>query len=126
MQSAHSMTPQIHFKGFSTRPSLRAWLQTGLHDLQKLTAITAAEVRLERMAGASPAMQAQVHLAVSGPDIHATARDHTIQTVWHKVLKNLKNQIQRRKAKLQARHHGTQRVGALESRRPGFTVRWPR
>lgn len=116
------MTPQIQIKGFLARPSLRAWLHAGLLDLQKLTAITAAYVRLERLAEASPAMQAHVHLAIAGPDIHATAKDHTIQTVWHKVLKNLKSQISRRKAKLHGRHKGTQLVRGPENRRANSTV----
>ena len=117
------MTPQIQITGLSTRPSLRAWLHAGLQDLQKLTTITAADVRLERMASASPAMQAHVHLAVAGPDIHVTARDHTIQAVWLKVLKSLKSQIARRKAKLHRRHTGTQLVHGPENRRSGHAVR---
>ena len=122
-QYARSMTPQIQLKGFPARPSLRAWLQAGLQDLQKLTVITAVDVRLERVAGASPALQAYVHLAIAGPDIHATARDHTIQTVWPKVLKNLKSQIERRKAKLHGRHKGTQLVHGPENRRAASPVR---
>ena len=121
-QYAHSMTPQIQLKGFPVHPSLRAWLQAGLQDLQKLTVITAADVRLERMAGASPAMQAHVHLAIAGPDLHVTTRDHTIETVWHKVLKNLKSQIARRKAKLHGRHKGTQLVHGPENRHSRSTV----
>lgn len=112
-----SMVPQIQFRGFSARPSLRAWLQAGLRELQTLTVITAADVRLERIADASPAMQAHVHLAIAGPDIHVTAKDHTIQAVWHKVLKNLKRQIERRKAKLHGRHKDTQLVHGPENRR---------
>lgn len=116
------MTPQIQFKGFTARPALRTWLEAGLRDLQELTVITAADVRLERRAGASPAMQAFVHLAVSGPDIHATASDHTFEAVWLKVMKNLKGQIARRKAKLHARHKGTQLVHGPENRRSRSTV----
>ena len=107
-------TPHIQIKGFLARPSLRAWLHAGLLDLQKLTVITAADVRLERLADASPAMQAHVHLAIAGPDIHVTAKDHTIQTVWHKALKNLKSQIERRKAKVHGRRKGTPLVHGPE------------
>ncbi len=115
-------TPQILFKGFAARRDLRAWLQAGLGDLQDLIVITAADVRLVRAAGASPAMQAYVQLAVPGPDIHATARDHTIQTVWLKVLKNLKRQIVQRKARMQGRNKGEQLVRGPENRRVLSTV----
>lgn len=117
------MTTQVQFQGFTARPGVRARIEDGLRDLRKLTLITAATVHLERRRECSPAMQAQVHLAVSGPDIHATATEHTVQAVWLKVLKNLRRQIERRKTKLQRRNTGEQLVHGPENRRIGATGR---
>lgn len=118
-----AMTTQVQFKGFNARPGVRAWIEDGLRDLRTLTLITAATVRLERRRECSPEMQAQVHLAVSGPDIHVTATDHTVQAVWLKVLRNLHRQVGRRKAKLRRRNTGEQIVHGPENRWTGSTVR---
>ena len=53
-----------------------------------------------------------LHLAIAGPDIHATARDHTIEAAWLKVIKNVKRQIERRKTKQDARHKDMRLVAA--------------
>jgi len=37
-------------------------------------------------------------LAVPGPDIHAEARDHTLEAAWLKVTAALRKQIEKRKA----------------------------
>lgn len=117
------MTTQIQFKGIAVRPGVRARIEEGLRELQTLTTITAATVHVERRGELSPAMHAQVHLAVSGPDIHATAADHTVQAVWLKVLKNLRRQIERRKAKLRRRNTGEQLLHGPENRWSGPTRR---
>jgi ribosome-associated translation inhibitor RaiA len=116
------MTPNIQFRGFAGSAGLRTWLLAGLRELQQLTAITAVDVRLERQAGTSPAVHASVHLAIAGPDLHVTAADHTIQTVWRRILNDLKTQITRRKAKQRGRHKGTQLVHGHESRRLGSVL----
>lgn len=113
------MTTQVQFNGFNARPGVRALIEDGLRDLRTLTLITAATVRLERRRECSPAMQAQVNLAVAGPDIHVTAADHTVQAVWLKALKNLRRQIERRKTKLRRRNTGEQLVHGPENRRNG-------
>ena len=61
---------------------------------------------LERERDSAPAFRAHVHLAVPGPDIHAAARDHTLEAVGLKVAKNLRKQIERRKTRKGARLKG--------------------
>ena len=41
--------------------------------------------------------------AVPGPDIHASACDHTLEAAWFKVTKNLRQQIEGRKQRTQFR-----------------------
>jgi len=110
------MNAQIHFKGLSERPAVRAWINEGIRELRTLTGITAAAVHVERCAELSPAMQVQVHLAVSGPDIHAAATDHTVQAAWLKAIRNLRRQIEHRNAKLRRRNTGEQVVHGPENR----------
>ena len=96
------MKIQFRIRGLNANASLRAWLEQQLDRLHRLISVSAAEVVLEQRRDAAPAFRAQVHLAVPGPDIHAAARDHTFQAAWLKVFKNLKKQIERRKARKEA------------------------
>ncbi len=61
---------------------------------------------LERQHAAAPAFSVSAHLAVPGPDIHATARDHTLTAAWRKLAGNLKKQFQRRMTQHQLRLKG--------------------
>jgi ribosome-associated translation inhibitor RaiA len=104
-----SITPRIQVKGFAAGAGLRRWVHTQLQDLQSLTIVTAVDVTLVRQHGCSPPFQVAVHLAIAGPDIHATARDHTIEAAWLKVIHNTQRQIERRNAK-QAKRHKNMRL----------------
>ncbi len=107
------MNLQFRTRGLNVNASLRGLLEEGLHELEALTTITSAEVVLEHQRSASPAFQAVVHLAVPGPDIHAAARDHTLEAAWLKVLERLRRQLEERKRRHEARlklyrHHWDQ------------------
>ena len=93
------MKIQFRIRGLNANASLRTWLEQQLERLHRLIPVSAAEVVLEHQRDAAPAFRAFVHLAVPGPDIHAAARDHTIQAAWLKVIKNLTKQIERRKTR---------------------------
>jgi ribosome-associated translation inhibitor RaiA len=97
------MKTQFRIRGLNANASLRAWLEKQLERLHSLIPVSAAEVVLEQQRDHAPAFRAQVHLAVPGPDIHAAARDHTLEAVWLKVFKNLKQQIKGRKVRQQLR-----------------------
>ena len=100
------MKIQIQIRGLNANASLRAWLEKQLERLHSLIPVSTAEVVLEREQNNAPAFHAQVHLAVPGPDIHAEARDHTLEAVWLKVAKKQRQQIERRKSCQQLRHKG--------------------
>ena len=100
------MKIQFRIRGLNANASLRVWLQQQLERLHSLIPVSTAEVVLECQRDNAPAFRARVHLAVPGPDIHAAARDHTLEAVWLKVAKNLRQQIERRKTRQQLRHKG--------------------
>ena len=99
------MKIQFRIRGLNANANanLRGWLEKQLGRLHKLIPVSNAEVVLERERDSAPAFRAQVHLAVPGPDIHADAREHTLEAVWLKVAKNLRQQIERRKTRQQLR-----------------------
>ena len=105
------MKIQFRIRGFNANANLRGWLQKQLERLHSLIPVSNAEVVLERERDSAPAFRAHVHLAVPGPDIHAAARDHTLQAVWLKVTKNLRQQIERRQLRKEAKVKGSLRHG---------------
>jgi ribosomal subunit interface protein len=98
------MKIRFQIRGLNANPGLRGWLEKQLERLHSVIPVSTAEVVLERERDNAPAFRAQVHLAVPGPDIHASARDHTLEAVWLKVAKNLRQQMERRKSQQQLRH----------------------
>ena len=113
------MKIQFQIRGLNANASLRAWLEQQLERLHRLIPVSTAEVVLEQQRDHAPAFRAFVHLAVPGPDIHADARDHTLEAVWLKVAKNLRQQIERRKGRQQARQKSNRSLSALASRWAG-------
>ena len=111
------MKIQFRIRGINANASMRAWLKTQLERLHNLIPVSTAEVVLEREQHSAPAFRAHVHLAVPVPDIHAAARDHTLEAAWLKVTKNLRQQIERRKTRQQLRHKG-------HRQHPLTTSRW--
>jgi ribosomal subunit interface protein len=97
------MNLQFHIRGMDLTAETRQRLEQALGRMQRLTPVTAAAVVLEYERESAPAFRAFVLLAVPGPDIHAEARDHTLEAAWLKVTTSLKKQIERRKARLEAR-----------------------
>ena len=102
------MKIQFQIRGLNATAGLRAWLDEATRTLAKLIPVSTAEVVLERERD-SARPSTHVHLAVPGPDIHATARDHTLEAAWLKVAKNLRQQLtcERRKLQQQLRHRAS-------------------
>lgn len=100
----------------------RALGNLGLH-----IPIFAATVALERRWEASPPFSAWVELAVPGPDIHAAARDHTLEAVLRKVVCRLAAQIEdrnrRRRLRLKRREHCRTMASQWAPRNRGSTLR---
>ena len=97
------MKIQFHIRGLNDNASLRHWLERPLERLQELTSVSTAAVVLECERENAPAFRAFVLLAVPGPDIHSEARDHTLEAAWLKVITALRNQIEQRAARPEAR-----------------------
>ncbi len=93
------MNIQFEARGFNLPASLKELLSQQLHRLETLADIESAKVILEKQLDHAPAFHAHVHLAVPGPDIHAAARDHTMEAAWLKVTTNLRQQIEQRKSR---------------------------
>jgi ribosome-associated translation inhibitor RaiA len=113
------MKIRFRIRGLNANAGLRARLEKQLERLQSLIPVSSAEVVLERELDSAPAFRAHVHLALPGPDIHATARDHTLEAVWLKVVKNLRQQMERRKTKQVTRAKTNRQQPAPVSRWPG-------
>ena len=91
-----------------------AWVEKQLRALGATRQIDEANVRLVRLADASPAYQVHVHLVTPGPDVFAESRDHTLRAAFTKAMTQLREQItsragkrlQRLKSNLKARRGG--------------------
>mgnify|MGYP002629743715 CR=1 FL=1 len=116
------MKIQFRICGLNANASLRGWLEQQLERFHNLIPVSTAEVQLERERDSAPAFRAHVHLAIPGPDIHATARDHTLEAAWMKVAKNLLKQIARRKMQQQLRRKGHRQHPLTGSRWSGAAV----
>jgi ribosome-associated translation inhibitor RaiA len=120
LNSSKSMKIQFHIRGLNANADLRRWLEQSLERMESLISVTAAAVVLEHRRDEAPTFRAYVSLAVPGPDIHADARDHTLEAAWLKVTAGLRKQIEQRTSRQQIRSEaGRQRRTGPKVRR-GF------
>jgi hypothetical protein len=97
------MTIQFQIRGMKDVDGMRRQLGADVEDLNRLMPVAAAHVALEHQRDVTPPYQAAVMLAVSGPDIHAAARDHTWLSAWRKVVTRLREQMEERRSGQTAR-----------------------
>ena len=97
------MKIQFHIRGLKVNAGSRQWLEQPLEQLQGLISIGAIAVVLEQRQDEAPSFRAFVSLVVPGPDIHAEARDHTLEATWLKVTTALRQQVEGRKSRQQLR-----------------------
>jgi len=116
------MKIQFRIRGLNGHATWQDFVLEQLHRLTSLTNIASAQVVLERQRDDTPAFRAHVHLAVPGPDIHAEARDHTLQAAWLKVTAALRKQIERRKMRQQLRHKAQRKHPMTAGRWSGVAV----
>jgi ribosome-associated translation inhibitor RaiA len=95
---AQVMTIQLQSRGMNDEDGLRRQVEADLQALNRLLAVASAQVGLQHESAVTPAYQAVVRLAVSGPDIHAAARDHTWPAAWNKVVARLREQMEQRRS----------------------------
>ena len=106
MQKTENIDLKIKLSGLKHCGGLDLLIAEFLRGLQARLPISAARVVLEKQRDDTPAFRACAHLAVPGPDIHAEARDCTLQAAWRKLAANLKKQFQRRTTRQQLRLKG--------------------
>ena len=97
------MEIQFHIRGLNVNPGFHRRLEQTLEGFQRLISVSVAAVVLEHRRDDPSAFRAYVALAVPGPDIHAEARDHTLEATWLKVATALRRQIDQRKSRQDAR-----------------------
>ena len=78
---------------------LDSWVEQQIFALGRTRQIDEANIRLERLANASPAYQVKVHLVTPGPDVFAESRDHTLRAAFTKAVKQLRDTITHRAAR---------------------------
>ena len=81
------------------RPAVERLVERRLLALAARQRLEAAVVRLEEAGGGSPRFHASVLLRVPGPDIHATACDHTVRVAVEKVLGAVEAQVAARSSR---------------------------
>lgn len=97
------MNIEFHILGLKAHDRLRNQLASDLHDLNDLIPIAHADITLVRQRDSTPPFQSVVLLGVPGPDIHAAARDHTWPAAWRKVIARLRQQMEDRRSRQEAR-----------------------
>ena len=112
------MKLNLRFRRFPDTSQHRRLIHEQLEPLEGQLEITAAHATVEQPSEGSPAVRAVVHLEVPGPDITASASDYTFAAAWRKVMKLVRQQVQRRidrrgsrSLKLPTRRPGVPAVG---------------
>jgi ribosome-associated translation inhibitor RaiA len=100
------MTIQFQIRGVKDDDGIRRQVEADLKNLDRLLAVASAQVGLQHERQVTPAFQAVAMLTVSGPDIHAAARDHTWPAAWRKVVDRLREQMEQRRSRQTARRKG--------------------
>lgn len=100
------MKIEYQLRGLNPRTIGDRPLDRHLELLDRFIPISTAQVVLEHQRNATPAFSASVELAVPGPDIHAAARDHTLEAVLLKVARRLEEKIGERKTRQKLRLKG--------------------
>ena len=103
----------LRYFGLNARDSWRGLVEAQLRRLEGLAAIASAQVTLESRHEVRPAFRVVTWLMVPGPDVHAEARDHTLQAALLKVVKDLERQIRSRKNRQAERWKRRLRLGLM-------------
>ena len=109
------MKIQYQSLGLGPRAVSHRPLDPHLERLDCLIPISTAQVVLEHQRNATPAFCVSVDLAVPGPDIHAAARDHTLEAAVLKVARRLEEKIEERKNRQQLRLKSRETCRAVSS-----------
>ena len=111
------MKIQFYSYGFKLSAAVCNRLKETLERLPAPTPITNAAVVLEHRRKQAPSFRAFVLLAVSGPDIHAEACDHSLEAAWLKIHTALRKQFEQLKVRQFASNQDTSGQVVLTARR---------
>jgi ribosomal subunit interface protein len=103
----------LRYYGLNARAAWRGLVEAQLRKLESLAAIASAQVTLEWQQQVKPAFRVFTLLEVPGPDVHAEARDHTLQAALLKVVRDLERQIRSRRNRRAERWKTNPRLGLL-------------
>ena len=107
------MKTTLQFLGLNIHSSWYRLLEQHVDYWQRLAAVTATEVVMERQLQGRPAYRVQVHLEVSGGVLHAETIAHTLKAALLMASQELETQIQARKARRVARRASQQHPGPV-------------
>ncbi len=113
--SETGMRLDFHIRGLKADAALKRQLESDLEGLHRLTPVNSAHVVLEHQRDTHPPFEAVLRVGVTGPDIHAAARDHTWAGAWNKALARVHDQLEARARDLKAR---SKRPGLEDSPQP--------
>ena len=82
---------------------------------QRLTAVSATEVVMERQHEGKPAFRVQVSLKVSGPDLHTEAKGRTLKAALIEATQDLERQIQDRQTQRLERRASERQLSAASA-----------
>ena len=103
----------LRYFGLNAHAYWQGLVEAQLRRLGSLATIGWAQVTLERQHETRPAFRVMTLLEVPGPDVHAEARDHTLQAALLKVVKDLERQIRSRKNRRTERWKRKLRLGFM-------------
>ncbi len=104
-----AMRTTIEFLNLNIHNSWYRMLDQHVNHWQRLTAVSATEVIMERQLDGRPAFRVQVHLEVSSGTLHAEAIAHTLKAALVEATQDLERQIQdRQNQRIERRAHERQ------------------
>ena len=106
------MKTTLQFLGLNIHSSWYRLLEQHVDYWQRLAAVTATEVVMERQRNGRPAFRVQVRLQVSGGTLHSDTIAGTLKAALIAVTQDLERQIQDRQTRRVERRANGRRPGA--------------
>ena len=110
------MNLKLKFLRMQSSEKYQLLVKRELEPLAKEIPFDHAQVTLEKPQERGSRVEARVHLAVPGPDIHAKAADYTVEAAWRKLGRMVRETWQRR---LRNRQTSSQSVRPTHARAHG-------
>jgi ribosome-associated translation inhibitor RaiA len=107
------MNISLQYRGLNARSIWLGLIRVQFNKLEKLAAIAAARITVERQNRFDQLYRVVALLEVPGPDFHAEASDYTFVAALSKVVRNLERQIRGRKKHPIARRKSNVQLGLV-------------